>query len=653
MQRRRRGRRPPCSGRSREHPFLEDALAHARTERGKRARSGEAGDPARAPEGTWHPRAASRLCRPRTGAGVCSLAAKDQALARKWLRRFVDLISVAPVPAVREATGMEDPVLYLQSLVGRARPSTVRLRVRDWAKYVRWLTLRTGSWPQCPRDVVEYLWAQVRENPAKTFPGRFLGTLAWFEKRSGLPEGQRWHFHDAVKRCFEKVMVDLDEAGLGRKRAPRFPLVLLCALEGMVLDSSALPVLRVVAWTRLLKVYGVLRADDLQRLAPENARLQDGGFVGNLTRTKTSGAGKKVKDLLVFVPRSAWVAFEGWLEEGYILWRRLAPWPRDHFLPRAEVGLELFVPKLAEVADVAAVNTKVLECLLVVQRVQGPEGEAHFERGSEFLLPPELAVAWTGHSERTTLPSALAAIGVPKQERDPLGRWSPGGSEDYVRTYRAVVKRLVGKFVLAARGPAAFDDLDEADAIDDMQRVAVLRGGEEAVQGEDVARLLELSRKLFGRKETENLEFKVVEEYVSECLELQMGGGSVPEEALASSVSTSSAPNLARPADRLEEKDDSDVELDAKFVIASTDRGRIRTIHRVQGCWRASSLAFTEFELVAEVAPQPGSFDRYCRICWPRDEPPFMFTDPDEFVEEDNTGPGSSSVSGSSTEQGD
>ena len=77
-----------------------------------------------------------------------------------------------------------------------------------------------------------------------------------------------------------------------------------------------------------------------------------------------------------------------------------------------------------------------------------------------------------------------------------------GGGEAYVRTYRAVVKILVGKFAFAARGPSAFEDLDEADAIDGMQRVAALRGGEGVVDGGDVARLLGLSRGLFSGRKT-------------------------------------------------------------------------------------------------------------------------------------------------------
>ena len=133
----------------------------------------------------------------------------------------------------------------------------------------------------------------------------------------------------------------------------------------------------------------------------------------------------------------------------------------------------------------------------------------------------------------------MAAIGVPKQERDPLGRWSPGGCEDYVRTYRAVVKRLVGKFVSAARSPTAFDDLDEADAIDDAQRVAVLRGP-------SWERTSLVSWSSPGGSSAGNPEFKVFEEYIPEDLRIEVEDGPVLEAAPPTPAAAPTAPNLAR-----------------------------------------------------------------------------------------------------------
>ncbi len=55
------------------------------------------------------------------------------------------------------------------------------------------------------------------------------------------------------------------------------------------------------------------------------------------------------------------------------------------------------------------------------------------EGGASFIPTPLLG-GWMGQSERCTLPSLFATMGVAKSDRDPFGRWSPSGSDDYVRT---------------------------------------------------------------------------------------------------------------------------------------------------------------------------------------------------------------------------
>ena len=51
------------------------------------------------------------------------------------------------------------------------------------------------------------------------------------------------------------------------------------------------------------------------------------------------------------------------------------------------------------------------------------------------MLNEVSAAGFTGHSERATMPSILAALGVSKADRDMMGQWSPKGSEEYIRTY--------------------------------------------------------------------------------------------------------------------------------------------------------------------------------------------------------------------------
>ena len=51
------------------------------------------------------------------------------------------------------------------------------------------------------------------------------------------------------------------------------------------------------------------------------------------------------------------------------------------------------------------------------------------------VFPEDLASFWTEHSERATLPTALAMLGVENKKRDLVGRWKPEASDIYVPSY--------------------------------------------------------------------------------------------------------------------------------------------------------------------------------------------------------------------------
>ena len=90
-------------------------------------------------------------------------------------------------------------------------------------------------------------------------------------------------------------------------------------------------------------------------------------------------------------------------------------------------------------------------------------------------------------------------MGVPKAERDPLGRWSPSGSDDYVRTYRALIRDLLGRFRRAASLGQLAAFAEEEEAIEEA-RVFACRFA--AYQEEEVAsaasRMLESSLAVFA-----------------------------------------------------------------------------------------------------------------------------------------------------------
>eukprot|EP00969_Alexandrium_andersonii_P033984 1485905-Alexandrium_andersonii.AAC.1 len=67
------------------------------------------------------------------------------------------------------------------------------------------------------------------------------------------------------------------------------------------------------AWWRLVKVWASLRFDDHRSMEPANVRMGPTGLIGTLTRTKTSGLGKRHEVLGLFVLEGAFVADPQWL----------------------------------------------------------------------------------------------------------------------------------------------------------------------------------------------------------------------------------------------------------------------------------------------------------------------------------------------------
>lgn len=201
---------------------------------------------------------------------------------------------------------------------------------------------------------------------------------------------------------------------------------MVVALELMVMDEDVPEALRVFGWCRLLKVYAGIRWGDLQRLRPAEVEMRESGLVGRPTRTKTSGTGKRVRELPLFVPKEAFVAQEGVVGDrvravaGH---RELLP----GLLPPAPVGEPQGVREEGGLQrGRGALRQEVLARLRRPRR--GQRADAEWESSDERLMPACLAVAWTGHSERATMVIALAALGVERQKRDMLGRWCPDGS---------------------------------------------------------------------------------------------------------------------------------------------------------------------------------------------------------------------------------
>ena len=89
----------------------------------------------------------------------------------------------------------------------------------------------------------------------------------------GTKKGQAWHTHSAQ----------------------------IAAAEALVVDIQSETVLRCYAFWRCLESWAALRFSDHRGLSPAACRVTEGAFKAVLTRTKTTGADKKIQSRVLHV----------------------------------------------------------------------------------------------------------------------------------------------------------------------------------------------------------------------------------------------------------------------------------------------------------------------------------------------------------------
>ena len=249
-----------------------------------------------------------------------------------------------------------------------------------------------------------------------------------------------------------------------------------------------------------------------------------------------------------------------------------------------------FTKKLPSSGDLSAMMTKVLTMLKVpVMR------EGRISTGEDVFLEERLVGAWTGHSERASLPSLAAMMGLPKTERDHLGRWAPSGSDEYIRTYRGIMRKVVTAVVQATQTKDVYKEMDEAEAYESVMLKAMRKGIPEEQARKDCASVKGKAKQI-----------------------LDMIAQLATKE---SSPSKPTAISYEKGAEgtAYEAKENDQEEQHAIYVVSVASRARrpVACLHSRSGCWRGRGLAFGDYELICEHPPPTNAYNAVCKACWP------------------------------------
>ena len=293
-----------------------------------------------------------------------------------------------------------------------------------------------APFPTSPQLLLVYGELRLRGGAKRTTLSSLLASLKFLEEAGEVEAGQRLSLHQAVLNAAKEAALTTAPGGPQKtKQAPPLLLRQIIALEGVVCALERKAYERGFAWFRLFRHWSGMRWDDSQGLKPDSLEIRARGVVGTLERTKTSGPGKKIILLPVFVSTDAYLVLP-WLLVGLALWKEEPlNFDRDFFLPLPTEDLQGAKHIRARYTDSAGFSSALLRSL-------------HDEQNLA-LLPGLSGNFWTEHSDRAGLDGWAAALGVRESERGFLGRWAAKSSSDrYVRTACRVVENIQ---VLTAR----------------------------------------------------------------------------------------------------------------------------------------------------------------------------------------------------------
>jgi hypothetical protein len=217
-----------------------------------------------------------------------------------------------------------------------------------------------------------------------------------------------------------------------------------------------------------------------------------------------------------------------------------------------------------------------------------------WRESEEPLLDGETQGLFTEHSGRSTLPSLAMGVEVSKENRDYLGRRSPGGSDVYVRSYREVVGQiqlLVHEGLLAGLGAEQMAEHDVADKLRIFLRDRRGMEDQESVVQEFDSKVRAVH--------------SVLKENCGKRLQDEVAARPVPP--LSQLGSAAPRPKASAPPPR--------VQSDAKYLVVY-DRHRAHAkLHLIDSCavsrrTVADSVELKEAELDAQF------YSSRCRLCF-------------------------------------
>ena len=276
----------------------------------------------------------------------------ESAERSRWINLLADLLRNTDTPMERSLR--ENPV-NSQLMGGGRRAGTPRSRVRSIQKFIAWLAVAHRlSFCVRWRQLIEYAEARLSEPCVRGSLKLLHNTYLFPQEVAGIQDD------GALHEVTRKELVASAIPGKTPRQAPRFPTIILAALEDSVMSPDAPTYWRVMSWWLLLQCWATLSFDDHRGIVPSELQVTESGLLGKLTRSKVSGPDKKLNFRLLVIHSSTYVHQKLWRLTGWRLLEKEAPYSRDNLLPAPSNNYRGFKNKEMKYKMAFAVQTRIL-----------------------------------------------------------------------------------------------------------------------------------------------------------------------------------------------------------------------------------------------------------------------------------------------------
>ena len=533
-----------------------------------------------------HTRSSLRVGGKRADLGI-SAVDRDKQCRDKYVKEIVDILISIQAPTATAATRCGDVRATLSMVAAGRRASTLRARLRAWRSFSRWLTTARGeSWPSGWGRLLEYLRMRASEPCGKQTILGFAYAASFWEKASGLTLTADPLWKLAVQELLSSVS---GRAGGEASESARPTLVKhLSALELIVTNEEEPRWIRGYSAWKLIQAWGTLRFDDQRGIDQRTAQLeQEPGrkyLKLILTRTKTTGRGKRVEKREVAVSTEAYLCEPTWLEVGWKQITESAQHARDYLLTPPEDGLQVSRHKELSYQEASGWSRAVYR-------------KMNIALGSSRHAAELIGQMFTEHSGRSFLPTAAMALGASDEFVKPLGGWSASPTRGYMK---ATLQRITLIHHTVAR--KIREKWGGADVIGEGVQIQHL---EKYLRDHGLSSQHAEQEALHMRAFTEGASTSVYSwedvfsEKPLESEEVTRGNDSASTVAVDGPTATTTLPEEER-----------------GYVVSISTKHRLRRLHYLGKCHRVPKIHYQDFEFLGMERPDQDAYDDYCRQCW-------------------------------------